>query len=457
MKTKHYLIVVMMMVSSCLSAQTFDVSLKVYLEGPYSGTEMNTSLNSGNCLPLAQPYNYAPWNYSGTESVAAIPTADVVDWVLIELRETAGDASTAYKENTIASQAGFILKNGLVVAIDGANPLQFNYAVTYKLYAVVYHRNHLPVLSGGQLILIAGTYSWDYTTGAGQAYGGSNAHKEIAGGIWGMISGDGNADGQVNNGDKNDVWKPQSGTSGYKAGDFTMNGQVDNVDKNDYWKPNSGKSSQVPGIWSCGKPITDTRDGQNYPSVQIGTQCWLARNMNIGAMIPGANSQQNDGTIEKYCHGNSSANCDMYGGLYQWNEMMQYVTTPATKGICFDGWHLPTDAEWCTLEQYVDPTITCGSTGWRGVNGGGKLKETGTSHWTTPNAGATNSSGFTALPGGFRDANGNFNSLAYTGDFWSSDENGSAAWYRGLSYTLPQVYRYYCNKGYGFSVRCIQD
>jgi uncharacterized protein (TIGR02145 family) len=71
------------------------------------------------------------------------------------------------------------------------------------------------------------------------------------------------------------------------------------------------------------------------------------------------NNQTDNGTIEKYCFDNTETNCDVYGGLYQWNEMMQYSTAPGVKGICPTGWHLPTDAEWCTLEQEVDPTITC--------------------------------------------------------------------------------------------------
>jgi len=209
--------------------------------------------------------------------------------------------------------------------------------------------------------------------------------------------------------------------------------------------------------WSCGDPFTDSRDSQTYTSVEIGTQCWMAESLNIGTMISGSSSQSNNSTIEKYCYSNSTANCDEYGGLYQWNEMMQYSTTPGTQCICPDGWHLPTDAEWCALEQEVDPTITCSSTGWRGVDGGGKLKEAGTTHWLSPNTGATNSSGFTALPGGYRDTNGSFLNLTYHANFWSSSENGSNAWYRNLYYNNAQVYRYSYDKSSGFSVRCLRD
>jgi len=413
MKAKMYawLLVMAAMQVSCLFAQTFTVSLKAFLEGPFNGSEMNTSLNTFNYIPLAQPYNIAPWNYQGTESVAAIPNADVVDWVLVELRETAGDATTAYKDNTIAAQAGFILKNGNIVALDGMSPLQFNYAVAYKLYAVVYHRNHLAVMSGNELVNVGGNYSYDYTTGADQAQAGANAHKEIATGVWGMVSGDGNADGQVNNTDKIDVWVVQGGFSGYRAGDYSLDGQVSNPDKVEKWSVNTGRSSQVTGSWYCNLPVEDNRDGQFYQTKQIGTQCWMAENLNLGTMISGTGNQTNNGTIEKYCYNNSTDNCDVYGGLYQWGEMMQYVTTPGVEGICppTGGWHLPTDAEYCTLTQFIDPTVNCSTTGWSGTDAGIKMKST--TGWYGGGNG-TNTSGFTALPGGARNTNGSFTSIS---------------------------------------------
>ncbi|MCD4747439.1 MAG: hypothetical protein K8R58_14175, partial [Bacteroidales bacterium] len=98
-----------------------------------------------------------------------------------------------------------------------------------------------------------GIYTYDFSTGAGQAYGGANGHKEIGTGIWGMIGGDGDANSQIGNADKNDVWAVQAGSAGYLSGDFTMDVQVNNSDKNDVWAPNSGKGGQVPdGILNGG-------------------------------------------------------------------------------------------------------------------------------------------------------------------------------------------------------------
>lgn len=226
-------------------AAALEVDLKVFLEGPYSGTTMGTSLNSLGFLPLAQPFNAAPWNYTGTEAVAAIPDVNIVDWLLIELRD-AVDAASATSATMIAQQAVFVFNDGSVTAIDGTSNPTFNVTAANNLFVVVYHRNHLAVMSASPLAAAGNVYSWDYTTGAGQVYGGALGHTELVPGVWGMFGGDGNGDGQVGNTDKIDVWVMQAGAAGYLAGDFNMDGQVNNPDKVDVWAPNSGNGSQVP-------------------------------------------------------------------------------------------------------------------------------------------------------------------------------------------------------------------
>jgi len=213
--------------------------------------------------------------------------------------------------------------------------------------------------------------------------------------------------------------------------------------------------------FSCGNGLVDLRDGKSYATVLIGTQCWMAESLNIGTMINNPGDQTDNGTLEKYCYDNIAANCDTFGGLYQWNEMMQYVHTEGTQGICPPGWHIPTDAEWKTLEMHLGMTqVEADNSGWRGThNEGGKLKEIGTTHWLVPNTGATNSSGFTALPGGYCLSDGSFNNLGNSGNWWSSTEySGSYAWCRGLYYNTDQANRNYSlSKPNGFSVRCIKD
>lgn len=256
--------------------------------------------------------------------------------------------------------------------------------------------------------------------------------------------------------DKDIDWSNDAGKTDYYPSDLNMDSQVNNPDKNDIWEPNLGKVSQLPV--PCGDPIVDVRDGQTYNTVQIGTQCWMAENLNIGNMINGSENQIDNSIIEKYCYDNNTNNCDTYGGLYQWDEMMEYVTIEGSQGICPTGWHIPTDADWCTLENYVDVgTVDCGATGWRGVEAGGNLKEIGTSHWASPNTGATNLSGFTGLPAGYRHTNNSFYYLSYSTYMWSSNESASNAWLRLLYNNFAQVYRYNEYKNFGFSVRCLQD
>ena len=215
-----------------------------------------------------------------------------------------------------------------------------------------------------------------------------------------------------------------------------------------------GSSSILPG---CGSVAYG---GKTYNSVIIGLQCWMTENLNIGSAVAGSLDQANNGIIEKYCYNNISANCDVYGGLYQWAEMVQYLNgatnttswnpVPAgtVQGICPAGWHLPSDADWSSLEANLGGTSVAG----------GKMKETGTVHWLSPNTGATNSSGFTGLPGGDRDVSGSFIFLATYGDFWTSSEaNSTQAWYRNLNTGNETLYRGGYYKSDGFAVRCLKN
>jgi len=219
------------------------LDLKVFLEGPFNGTEMNTDLTDLSILPLSQPYNIPPWNYSGTESVTAIPNSDVVDWVLIELRDTT-QVEYATGETMIARQAAFILNNGSVVDLDGLSNLQFNNSLTHQLFVLVWHRNHLGVLSAYPLTESGGVYSYDFTMAAEQAY--NSGQTNLAPVDWGMFSADCDGSGQIDTLDKSVLWEYQTGTTGYFESDVNMDTQVNNQDKNDFWLPNLGEGSQVP-------------------------------------------------------------------------------------------------------------------------------------------------------------------------------------------------------------------
>jgi len=203
--------------------------------------------------------------------------------------------------------------------------------------------------------------------------------------------------------------------------------------------------------------------GQTYNTVKIGMQCWMKDNLNIGTRIAGSINQTNNDIIEKYCYNNDEANCIIYGGLYQWDELMNYTTSSNTnpsgrQGICPSGWHIPSDPEWCQLETYLDVYVDCSAFGFTGSDIGGRMKEIGTSHWASPNSGATNKSGFTALGGGNRQISGTFGFLYECGYFRSSTENSpTLSSIRDLKYQYSQILVGSYEKNQGFSARCVKD
>ncbi len=211
---------------------------------------------------------------------------------------------------------------------------------------------------------------------------------------------------------------------------------------------------------NCGDDLVDTRDGQSYATVEINGQCWMAENLNYGTMIPTNYSQTSGSQVEKYCYNNSTTYCDNLGGLYQWNEMMNYNSTAGGQGICPDGWHVPTDAEWFSMENFLDPSISnINITGWRGSVAGAKLKNSGSGppfNWAPGNT-ATNETGFTALPGGIRTTSGGSGYNPTNGVFWTSTYSSGYAMEREMYYSQNMVYRGTQYLNAGASLRCLKD
>jgi len=188
-----------------------------------------------------------------------------------------------------------------------------------------------------------------------------------------------------------------------------------------------------------------------YSTIKIGQQIWMKENLkttkyNDGSSIPlvTSNSSWNNLTTGAYCwYQNDGATYkNTYGALYNWYSV-------STGKLCPSGWHVPSDAEWTSLINQIGSTST-----------GGKLKETGLSHWSTPNTGATNESEFTGLPGGFRDPfqGGIFVDIGKYAYWWSSTSNDqSSSWYRALYYNSTEVLRNSFDNRTGFSVRCVKD
>jgi uncharacterized protein (TIGR02145 family) len=220
--------------------------------------------------------------------------------------------------------------------------------------------------------------------------------------------------------------------------------------------------SSTTGWKPCVGFETITYGGKVYNTAKIGNQCWLKENLDIGDMIPVNTDPSDNSVIEKYCYNDDPDSCDKYGGLYAWNEMMQYVTTEGARGICPEGWHIPTDNEWKILEGTVDTHFGVGDPEWdkenmvRGWDVGIRLKST--SGWIAGGSGY-DSYGFTALPAGYRHSTGQTFSIGQIGYFWSSTDNYNHPWQRELNsfnmlmgrYTTPN------DKETGCSVRCMKD
>lgn len=185
--------------------------------------------------------------------------------------------------------------------------------------------------------------------------------------------------------------------------------------------------------------VTDPRDGHIYNTVQIGDQCWLKENMNIGTRINGGyNAQSNNGIIEKFCYNDDPNNCSTYGGLYEWNEAMQYATNSGAQGICPNGWHIPTESE----VQILESTTVYGNS----------LKAVGQG---TGDGAGTNTTGFSGLLSGFYSGSDyHYNRFTY---FWNSTDNYT---YDNI-FALVDNYKYFgggsLDKVAGLFVRCIKD
>lgn len=218
----------------------FPVAAKFFLQGAYVGPAMSTTLNSGGNLPLTQPYNVAPFNYAGTENVASIPSANIVDWVLIELRASSGGPA-------VSRRAAFLNDDGTLRETDGSASAWFTetlasgYAISN--FIVVKHRNHLAIMSATALSVPNEASAYDFSTAQTQAFGASPL-RALGGGVFGLFSGDANADGTIDFNDRNITLNSRN-LLGYRASDVTMDGATDFNDRNTTLN-NRNLTSQLP-------------------------------------------------------------------------------------------------------------------------------------------------------------------------------------------------------------------
>jgi uncharacterized protein (TIGR02145 family) len=192
---------------------------------------------------------------------------------------------------------------------------------------------------------------------------------------------------------------------------------------------------QAAPAFTCGNNFTDIRDNKVYPTVQIGSQCWLAANLNYGTIIASTQDQRDNCISEKYCYNDNPANCTSFGGLYQWDELMLYDDTPGDQGFCLPAWHIPTENDWSTLfAAYINNGFA-----------GSPLKYSGYS-------------GFNALLSGARHIDKSWDFQGFATFLWSSSSYGGyKAWAYGMNNVDPSVSIYPASKANGFSIRCVHD
>jgi uncharacterized protein (TIGR02145 family) len=246
-------------------------------------------------------------------------------------------------------------------------------------------------------------------------------------------------------------------SSGNGTGSFTVT--IEGLTENTQYHLRAYGINNVGTAYSLDVPFTTAAtsvtdgDGNKYSVIQIGKQSWLGENLkttkfNDGTPIPlvTGNTEWSALTAPGYCWYNNdkAAYGDVYGALYNWYTVS--MATNGNKNVCPVGWHVPTDAEWTVLTDYLGGASVAG----------GPLKETGTVHWLSPNTGATNTSGFTALPGGFRGTS--YSYVRQRGYWWTGTARSTTnSWYRNMTYNQASVARSNTYKYFGLSVRCIKD
>ena len=211
----------------------FRADLRVHLEGAYdtNANTMTTSLRSTNAIPLTSPYAV------DRRTVLAIPT-NITDWVLVELRD---DTNTT----AVFSKSAFLRADGYIVSDDGTAGIMVDVSPGDTNYVVVKHRNHMAVMSAIPVLFTNLVVAFDFATHSSQFYGGSNGAVELEPGVWGMVAGDADGDGEILAVDQL-IHETQSGLAGYHRSDFNLDGSVSSEDTNNLWVVNQRRQTVVP-------------------------------------------------------------------------------------------------------------------------------------------------------------------------------------------------------------------
>jgi uncharacterized protein (TIGR02145 family) len=192
---------------------------------------------------------------------------------------------------------------------------------------------------------------------------------------------------------------------------------------------------QSSSSFSCGQVLTDIRDNKTYSTVQVGSQCWMATNLDYGIMIPYSQSQRDNCIVEKYCFNNNQSNCPIKGGYYQWDELMRYEDSQGIQGLCPPEWHIPSESEWNVLFNFFMGKGLAGN----------PIKFSGYS-------------GFNALLTGTLHMNSSWDYTGFATFFWTTTSHGLyKSWAHGMNNIDPSVSTYPSLRSNAFVIRCVHN
>ena len=449
--------------------------------------DVASSLGKYTIYNISGAEELAPTTFSGTSDVAYVSATMVdADSVVIAYQDATNLlgkytvynisgaqelAPTAFSDSADVNyvSAAMVDADSVAIAYQDATNLLGKYTV---------YNNKIPI-TAPSLLSIAGNYSnsGTFTHNSGTVYLNGTVQQTLSGNMTGSAAFSNltilNNSGTDAETDPGVIFAAVASTTGtftaitpstkirFKEGATTtlqnivLNGQAQGTEV-------SLRAATTSSACGFATSITDSRDSKTYNIVGIGSQCWMAQNLNVGTMEAGAGEQTNDAVIDKYCYDDTEANCTTDGGLYQWGEAMNYsascngtgappdddCTTPVT-GLCPAGWHIPSHYEWTTLEKNAGSSpgsfpYDTTTTGYLGVNEGTNLKVGG-------------STGFEGILAGYRDTGGSFVIRGTAILFWSSLESGTDAWHRDMNSTEARVFRGSDNKAFGYSARCVKD
>jgi uncharacterized protein (TIGR02145 family) len=254
----------------------------------------------------------------------------------------------------------------------------------------------------------------------------------------------------------------------YNLGDeLLFVGYIDTLESGIHDKPENDSlyTFQFATNIPCLEAPTVSYEGRIYSTIQIFSQCWFKENLQAGIMIDSLADMTDNGIIEKYCYRNSEDSCEIYGGLYQWEELMDYCEIEGSQGICPEGWHVPTNLEWTILEGAADSYFGIGDSIWyieiqeyRGYDVSPNLRST--YNWIE-NENGYDLFGFTVLPSGIRNESpfGHFEGISMVAQLWTSSTYGSwwSADNRKINYIYDGIMRGLSDWFKGKSVRCLKD